>query len=94
MDYVQQGNYWHGSIFDYVKGKIRHDDKLANGDVNENRYATNRMPLWIKPDKKVKLEDMFEFMRDHLQGTELDMSKDLALSFWPSNPLETIDMGS
>lgn len=62
--------------FDYVKGKIRHDDKLANGDVNENRYATNRMPLWIKPDKKVKLEDMFEFMRDHLQGTELDMSKD------------------
>ncbi len=34
------------------------------------------MPLWIKPDKKVKLEDMFEFMRDHLQGTELDMSKD------------------
>lgn len=55
--------YW-----DYVKGKVEKDSKTG--------YATNRMPLWIKPDKKVSVQDMFRFMRNHLEGTELDMSKD------------------
>lgn len=63
--------------FDYVKGNIEHDRSLANGDENVDQYATNRMPLWIKPDRKVAVQDMFEFMRDHLQGTDLDMSKDM-----------------
>ena len=35
------------------------------------------MPLWVKPDHKVGVREMFDFMRDHLEGTELDMSKDL-----------------
>jgi dipeptidase len=46
--------------FDYVKG--------AN--------LKNRLPLWIKPDRKITLHDMMMFMRDHLEGTELDMTKD------------------
>jgi len=65
-------NYW-----EYVKGNIVHGATLANGDENVNGYATNRMPLWIKPAKKVALRDMFHFMRNHLEGTELDMSKDV-----------------
>lgn len=64
--------YW-----EYVKGNIEHDKKLANGDDNVNGYATNRMPLWVKPNKKISQLDMFEFMRNHLEGTELDMSKDV-----------------
>lgn len=64
--------YW-----EYVKGNIEHGDKLANGDDNIDKYATNRMPLWVKPNEKVSVLDMFEFMRDHLEGTELDMSKDI-----------------
>ncbi len=64
--------YW-----DYAKGVINHEDKFANGTPNPNKYATNRMPLWIKPEKKVSVHDMMEFMRDHLEGTELDMSKDV-----------------
>lgn len=63
--------YW-----DYAKGNIEHGRSLANGDENVDQYATNRMPLWIKPEKKVGVQDMFEFMRDYLQGTELDMTKD------------------
>jgi len=66
------GKYW-----GYVKGNIEHAKKLPNGDENVDNYATNRMPLWVKPDKKVSVQDMFGFMRDHLEGTELDMSKDL-----------------
>ncbi len=64
--------YWN-----YVKGEINHDAKFADGTPNPNKYATNRMPLWIKPDRKVTLNDMTAFLADHLEGTELDMSKDL-----------------
>lgn len=34
-----------------------------------------RMPLWIMPDRKLTLEDMRVSMRDHYEGTPLDMSK-------------------
>ena len=46
--------------FDYAKG---HDLK-------------NRMPLYIKPERKISNHDLMNFMRDHLEGTELDMRKD------------------
>ncbi|MFO7668439.1 MAG: C69 family dipeptidase [Bacteroidales bacterium] len=36
----------------------------------------NRMPLYIKPNRKLSNKDLMNFMRDHLEGTELDMSKD------------------
>lgn len=39
-------------------------------------YVTNRMPLWVKPNRKVDVLEVMDFMRDHLEGTELDMSKD------------------
>jgi len=38
---------------------------------------SNPMPLWIKPDKKVSVHDVMEFMRDHFEGTPLDMTKDI-----------------
>ncbi|OYT10941.1 MAG: dipeptidase [Bacteroidetes bacterium 4572_112] len=56
--------YW-----EYVKGNVQHG--------GENGYASNRMPLYVKPDHKVSVHDMMGFMRDHLEGTELDMSKDM-----------------
>ncbi|VBB47559.1 Peptidase U34 dipeptidase [uncultured Paludibacter sp.] len=37
-----------------------------------------RMPLWIKPDKKVSLEDLKRGMRDMFEGTEFDMTKGVA----------------
>jgi len=46
--------------YDYVKG----DD------------LENRMPLFIKPNRKISNKDLMNFMRDHLEGTELDMTKD------------------
>jgi dipeptidase len=36
----------------------------------------NRMPLWIKPDKKLDLNDVKSIMRDYYQGTPMDMAKD------------------
>ncbi len=32
-------------------------------------------PLWIKPDDKISLEDVFALMRDHYEGTPYDMTE-------------------
>ncbi len=32
-------------------------------------------PLWIKPDKKLSVADVFALMRDHYEGTPYDMTK-------------------
>ena len=32
-------------------------------------------PLWVKPDEKLSLEDVFTLMRDHYEGTDFDMTK-------------------
>ncbi|MDI6779926.1 MAG: C69 family dipeptidase [Bacteroidota bacterium] len=37
-----------------------------------------RMPLYIKPDKKISVHDAMRLMRDHYEGTELDMTKGMA----------------
>jgi dipeptidase len=50
-----------GTYLDYAKGK----------DLSK------RMPLWIKPDKKLGVHDMMELMRDYFGGTDLDMTKDV-----------------
>ncbi len=75
FDQVADGmdKYW-----DYAKGNITHKKKHIKGSpMTPDNYASNRMPLWIKPDKKVSVHDMMMFMRNHLEGTELDMSKDV-----------------
>jgi dipeptidase len=46
---------------DYIKG---------NPDANP-------LPMWIKPDKKLSVRDVMELMRDHFEGTDLDMTKDV-----------------
>jgi len=33
------------------------------------------LPLWVKPDRKLSVRDVMELMRDHFEGTELDLSK-------------------
>ena len=72
------------STWEYVKGNIEHADTFADGTPNPNHYATNRMPLWVKAEKKVSVQDMMSFMRDHLEGTELDMRNDAG-----AGPFET-----
>ena len=49
----------------------------ANMCQTPDNFPTNRMPLWVMPNKKVSVLDMMDFMRDHLEGTELDMAEDV-----------------
>lgn len=57
--------------------------KSVNNDMNQyfnyvsGHDLSKRMPLWIKPDHKISDYDMMNFMRDHLEGTPLDMRKDI-----------------
>ena len=37
----------------------------------------NRMPLFIKPDKKVSVKELADVMRDHYEGTPMDMTTDI-----------------
>ncbi len=62
-----QVNKQMGKYEDYAMGKITYD---------KNKYATNRMPLWIKPDTPLTLGNVIGMMRDHYEGTALDMTKD------------------
>lgn len=45
-------------------------------DYAKGENLKNRMPLYIKPNRKLSPRDLMNFKRDHLEGTELDMSKD------------------
>ncbi len=49
----------------------KYEDYAAGHDLD------NRMPLWIKPKNKISVKDMFSFMRDHYEGTSLDMTEDV-----------------
>ena len=48
--------------WDYVTGK-----DLEHG----------RMPLYVKPNRKISLTDIMSFMRNHFEGTELDKTQDI-----------------
>lgn len=49
-------------------------DKYLDYAKGENLH--NRMPLYVKPEKKLTLQDAFGLMRDYYQNTPLDMTKD------------------
>lgn len=57
-------------------------NKVASGMEKYEDYAMgenldNRMPLWVKPDKKLSVRDVMNMMRDYYQGTPMDMTKDV-----------------
>ncbi|HQI69562.1 MAG TPA: C69 family dipeptidase [Bacteroidales bacterium] len=50
-------------------------DQYQDYAMGEN--LKNRFPLWIKPDRKLSVYDVMEIMRDHYEGTPMDMTTDL-----------------
>jgi dipeptidase len=46
-------------------------EKFIRGDVNEEH-----LPLYIKPNRQLSAQDVQNGMRDHFEGTSLDMTKD------------------
>lgn len=68
----KKSSYW-----DYAKGNVEREIKYEKGQCQTKKnFPTNRLPLWIKPKYFVTTHGLMNQMRNHLEGTELDMSKD------------------
>ncbi len=50
-------------------------DKYLDYAMGHN--PENRMPLWVKPTHKLSPKQVFDAMRDHYEGTPLDMTTDI-----------------
>ena len=50
-------------------------DKYTDYAMGHN--PKNRMPLWVKPTQKVSPKQLFDAMRDHYEGTPMDMTTDI-----------------
>lgn len=60
------------AMFNHVNSNMQQYFDYAAGDITKER-----MPLFIKPDRKLSARDLMAFKRDHLEGTDLDMAKDI-----------------
>ena len=60
------------AMFNRVAKGMQRYEKYAMGDAK-----AERLPLWIKPDHKIDVHEAMNLMRDHYEGTSMDMSKDL-----------------
>ncbi len=50
-------------------------DKYEDYAMGHN--PANRMPLWVKPAAKVSPKQLMDCMRDHYEGTKMDMTTDI-----------------
>ncbi|MDY7109237.1 MAG: C69 family dipeptidase [Planctomycetota bacterium] len=46
-----------------------------SSDYYRGKEGAEPYPLWIEPDEKLSVGDVFSLMRDHFEGTEFDMTK-------------------
>lgn len=46
-------------------------------DYAMGHNLNHRMPLWVKPARKVSLSALADVMRDHFEGTPMDMTEDV-----------------
>ncbi len=53
------------------------DDMDQYVDYAMGHNKENRMPLWVKPSQKVSPKVLFDAMRDHYEGTPMDMTQDI-----------------
>ena len=60
------------SFFRSVAGGM---DKYIDYALGVN--SNNKMPLWVKPDAAVSPKQLFDAMRDHYEGTPMDMTTDI-----------------
>jgi len=67
------------AFFRKINAEVRENESYtvyARGKVSyggPHGYASNRLPLWVKPDEKISLRQVMEIMRDHYEDTPLEM---------------------
>lgn len=64
--------------FTYEKdGKMITEDADNYLDYVMGKNLKHRMPLFVKPARKLGVKDVADAMRDHFEGTPLDMTQDI-----------------
>ena len=63
--------------FEETKGNLVTKDAYSYVDYAMGHNPDIRMPLWIKPAKKVTVKNVADVMRDHYEGTPMDMTTDI-----------------
>ena len=67
-----------GGEFAYEKdGKMVTEPASAYHDYIMGKDLSRRLPLFVKPSKKITVKDVADAMRDHFEGTPLDMTTDI-----------------
>ncbi len=82
--------YADARVWSFFRHHFSHDEMdkylpYINGDFAQ----CDHLPLWIKPDKPLSMRDLQNDMRDHFEGTPLDMTADMTAGPWgmPIRPL-------
>ena len=60
------------AMFNRCADGMKKYEAFAMGDKN-----AERLPLWVKPNRKLAVHDVMELMRDHFEGTPMDMTQDV-----------------
>lgn len=64
--------------FTYLKdGKEVTEPASAYLDYVMGKDLSHRMPLFVKPARKITVKDVADVMRDHFEGTPMDMTQDI-----------------
>ena len=67
-----------GGELTYEKdGKMVTEPASAYYDYITGKNLSHRMPLFVKPSKKITVKNVADAMRDHFEGTPLDMTTDI-----------------
>ncbi len=60
----ENGNMVTKDAYDYIDYAMGHD-------------VSKRFPLFVKPSRKISIKDVADVMRDHYEGTPMDMTQDI-----------------
>lgn len=83
--YVCEARVW--SFFRHFSGDMDRYFDFASGKTfleSQGRNPGERMPLYIRPDRKLSVADVQNAMRDEYQGTPLDITDKTAAGPWHS----------
>ena len=64
-----------GRVWAFFRTVAEGMDKYEDYALGHN--PKNRMPLWVKPTQKVSPKLLMDCMRDHYEGTKMDMTQDV-----------------
>ena len=60
------------AMFNRCADDMKRYEAYAMGDK-----SAERLPLWVKPNRKLTVQDCMALMRDHFEGTPMDMTQDV-----------------